>query len=649
MKIAGYIITPLGVLAFIGTLLGGHSPIGPLFWIVVGITLLILGYRKEKLPISRENRNKKDNISDAEPAQLLQEIIKQTSPENFMDPYNAERVKNATVLHHKAKDIDADQPLAVLDLMENTIKELDCNYSSELVYKYLLEIFNPTNNRGEFDWRNTICQKLYNAKNDIAEMTLIVRREIEKKETQEKIELEQLRQEKLRQQQLKEEERKKETIRILKVIGIVIAIIAVFLIVYIPIDYHRINKEKPNIWSLKDFRTEKVNKKNDGRSNYEICYLINIPNCIDNHKYGVERLINKNTSTKSCHVDCSFYDSWNNYIDVAITTMPIKDFVSEKVSRYIDAGFKIDYKISTDTIVWFTYDKYSLYEGRLVGNCIYMLKPSPLEQSPFPLDENNILVCCDGYGVTEEIADSIAESIRIKIDNIPNNEYGVTYKLKKYRSVRKGDWLREDKLYDYDDVTTRINFILPYQHAGILSLNQSVRYSLNNYGIQWYLTPANDAGLYIKSMPTTSIINFVYPIDSIVETSSTKCKVAGCSATKVDATGYYNNREYKYILYQLIKDNGYSEYREPIYGKETYCLSDEELALSLSGTYVNGVRINPSRTQTRTILKGYKAESKNIKNDDLYLCLLFGMTPEWYEKNKDSIDAIINSIQITEN
>ena len=62
MKIAGYIITPLGVLAFIGTLLGGHSPIGPLFWIVVGITLLILGYRKEKLPISRENRNKKDNL-----------------------------------------------------------------------------------------------------------------------------------------------------------------------------------------------------------------------------------------------------------------------------------------------------------------------------------------------------------------------------------------------------------------------------------------------------------------------------------------------------------------------------------------------------------------------------------------------------------
>ena len=47
MKIAGYIITPLGVLAFIGTLLGGHSPIGPLFWIAVGIVLLVFGYRKK--------------------------------------------------------------------------------------------------------------------------------------------------------------------------------------------------------------------------------------------------------------------------------------------------------------------------------------------------------------------------------------------------------------------------------------------------------------------------------------------------------------------------------------------------------------------------------------------------------------------------
>ena len=645
MKIAGYIITPLGVLAFIGTLLGGHSPIGPLFWIVVGITLLILGYRKEKLPISRENRNKKDNISDAEPAQLLQEIIKQTSPENFMDPYNAERVKNATVLHHKAKDIDADQPLAVLDLMENTIKELDCNYSSELVYKYLLEILNPTNNRGEFDWRNTICQKLYNAKNDIAEMTLIVRREIEKKETQEKIELEQLRQEKLRQQQLKEEERKKETIRILKVIGIVIAIIAVFLIVYIPIDYHRINKEKPNIWSLKDFRTEKVNKKNDGRSNYEICYLINIPNCIDNHKYGVERLINKKTSTKSCHVDCSFYDSWNNYIDVAITTMPIKDFVNAKVNNYKNCGFKIDYKISTDTLVWFTYDKYSLSEGRLVGNCIYMLKPSPLQQSPFPLDENNILVCCDGYGATKNITDSIAASIRIKYDTLSNNEYSVNHTLKKYRSVREKDSaIYDHSIYYYDETKAEILLAIP-NHFNQVYVNKAHNWTTSDDTCKsLFMTDNMDAGISIISHPKESITYFLYPTDNIIEKSSIKCKVAGCDALKIVASGFYAGKEYKYILYQLIKDNGYSTYQEPIYGKETYYISNEERR------YINGVLVNANQPykQTRTIIKGYKPERRKIKNEDLYISLFFGMTPEWYNDNKDVIDTVINSIKIIE-
>ena len=114
MKIAGYIITPLGVLAFIGTLLGGHSPIGPLFWIAVGIILLVLGYRKDKY------RKPNDKI-DMETPLLLREILKQTSPDNFMEPYDAERVKCATILYQKAKDTNADQPLDVLELVEVAI------------------------------------------------------------------------------------------------------------------------------------------------------------------------------------------------------------------------------------------------------------------------------------------------------------------------------------------------------------------------------------------------------------------------------------------------------------------------------------------------------------------------------------------------
>lgn len=626
MKIAGYIITPLGVLAFIGTLLGGHSPIGPLFWIAVGIVLLVLGYRKDKHRSPKEKGNRTEYKIDMETPPLLREILKQTSPDNFMEPYDAERVKCATILYQKAKDTNANQPLDVLELVERTTKDLECQYPAELTYSYLLTIFKPSANSSDFDWCNDLCQQLYNVKDSVEDMIFVVKHEIDKKETQKKIELEQLRQEKIRKKRLEDEKSRKEIIRILKVIGIIIAIIAVFMVIYVPIDYHRINKQKPhNIWSLKDFRVEKVNKYKQGRNNNEISYLINIPNCLDNHKYGVERLIDKNISTKTCHIDCSFYDSWNNCIDVAITTMPIKDFVNAKVNNYKNCGFKIDYKISTDTLVWFTYDKYSLSDGRLVGNCISVLKPSPLQLSPFPADTNNILICCDGYGLTKEIADSIATSLRIKTDILQNNTYNVSHDLSAFSTLTKGNLFQ-------------IDFVLLHQFGKVTNsycdFYMKEENMLKDKKTSLFLSRNCNAGLQVTSyFAETPIINFVYPVDSIIEDSSTKSKIAGCNATKIEATGYHNNREYKYVTYHLIKDNGYSP------------IDEKKINFLLAAC---GVRTNTSGKQNRNVLKGYKPGIKKIKNDDIYLCLQFGMTPEWYENNKDSIDAVINSIKIIE-
>ena len=47
MKIAGYIITVLGVLALIGTFVGGHNPIGPIIWISLGVFLIIRANKKQ--------------------------------------------------------------------------------------------------------------------------------------------------------------------------------------------------------------------------------------------------------------------------------------------------------------------------------------------------------------------------------------------------------------------------------------------------------------------------------------------------------------------------------------------------------------------------------------------------------------------------
>lgn len=40
MKIAGWICMMLGVLSLIGAISAGHNPLGPTFWLALGIALL---------------------------------------------------------------------------------------------------------------------------------------------------------------------------------------------------------------------------------------------------------------------------------------------------------------------------------------------------------------------------------------------------------------------------------------------------------------------------------------------------------------------------------------------------------------------------------------------------------------------------------
>ena len=633
MKIAGYIITPLGVLAFIGTLLGGHSPIGPLFWIAVGVILIVLGYRKDKHRSPKENENRTEDKIDMGTSLLLREILKQTSPDNYVEPYDAERVKCATILYQKAKDTNANHPLDVLELVERTTKDLECQYPAELIYSYLLAIFKPTANSLNFDWCNDLCQQLYNAKDSVEDMIFIVKHEIDKKETQKKIELVQQRQEKIRKKRLEDEKSRKEIIRILKVIGIIIAITAVFMIIYIPIDYCRINKDKPHVWTLIDSKTKCIGGYKYGETKSNVRYLITIPDNFKDNRRSDNNLSN------------CFYDYYGNSINFVLVSQTILPVIENKIQQYKKDGFRIEYKVYTDSLVWFTYEKYSLLDsGHLLGNCVFILKPSPIMDSPFPnYDNRNILLCCDGFGVTKEIADSIASSIRIKFDTLPNNTYHASHTLKKYRSVRKKDWDIYDHSNYYEDETkSEISLTIPNDFYQVSFNIPHNRITLDDTCKSLFMTDNMDAGISIISHPKESITYFLYPTDSIIEKSSMKCKVAGCDALKIETSGFCAGKEYKYSLYQLIKDHGYSTYQEPIYGKETYNISNEERR------YINGVLVNAPYKQTRTILKGYKPGLKEIKNDDLYMSLLFGMTPEWYNDNKDVIDTVINSVKIIE-
>lgn len=46
MKVFGWICTIIGSLAFIGTAIYGHSVFGPVFWIALGIVLLLKSKKK---------------------------------------------------------------------------------------------------------------------------------------------------------------------------------------------------------------------------------------------------------------------------------------------------------------------------------------------------------------------------------------------------------------------------------------------------------------------------------------------------------------------------------------------------------------------------------------------------------------------------
>ena len=463
-------------------------------------------------------------------------------------------------------------------------------------------------------------------------MVFIVKHEIEKKEILKKQEFESKRQEKIRQKRLEDEESKKEAIRILKVIGIIIAIIAVFMIIYIPIDYCRINKDKPHVWTLIDSKTKCIGGYKYGETKSNVRYLITIP---DNFK-GDRRSDN---NLSNC-----FYDYYGNSIDFVLVSQTILPVIENKIQQYKKDGFRIEYKVNTDSLVWFTYEKYSLLDsGHLLGNCVFILKPSPIMDSPFPnYDNRNILLCCEGFGVTKEIADSIATSIRIKFDTLPNNTYHASHTLKKYRSVRKKDWDIYDHSNYYDETKYEISLTIPNDFYQVSFNIPHNRITLDDTCKSLFMTDNMDAGISIISHPKESITYFLYPTDSIIEKSSMKCKVAGCDALKIETSGFCAGKEYKYILYQLIKDHGYSTYQEPIYGKETYNISNEERR------YINGVLVNANQPykQTRTIIKGYKPNLKKIKNDDLYMSLLFGMTPEWHNNNKGIVDTVINSIKI---
>lgn len=113
---------------------------------------------------------------------ILQEIEKQTDPHRFMDPYDAVKVKCANELHNKVYKVNIHNSTSVMDLLIQTVDDLDCTYTPQIVYQYLHEQFDPTKHNSEFDFYNNLHQKIFQVKDNIREMNQVIKEENDKRE-----------------------------------------------------------------------------------------------------------------------------------------------------------------------------------------------------------------------------------------------------------------------------------------------------------------------------------------------------------------------------------------------------------------------------------------------------------------------------------
>ena len=61
MKAIGWILVVIGGLSLIGSIAGGNSAIGPLFWLAIGIALISVANRKDNDKKEETKEEYKDN------------------------------------------------------------------------------------------------------------------------------------------------------------------------------------------------------------------------------------------------------------------------------------------------------------------------------------------------------------------------------------------------------------------------------------------------------------------------------------------------------------------------------------------------------------------------------------------------------------
>ena len=129
MKKVGIVFLVIGILSFIGAMIGGHSVFGPLFWLALGFVLIYLANERE----AKNSKNKEEVIKSTQ--QQSNDVIEQTvKPE----PVKPEPVKVKTYWEaFKENNYDkAKQAEALLGISFSELSDIDAREKIEMLERF---------------------------------------------------------------------------------------------------------------------------------------------------------------------------------------------------------------------------------------------------------------------------------------------------------------------------------------------------------------------------------------------------------------------------------------------------------------------------------------------------------------------------------
>lgn len=129
--------------------------------------------------------------SDNDTYGLKSELAKLIAPNNFMKPYDPEKVTEAIELYNRLKTTDADDLLGLKEIRLTSEKSLGIRLNADAFYNHLMNLFSPERyiepyNKEKLSEMNRICTLLTQSKDNIGALEDILYNIVPKMEEKDK-------------------------------------------------------------------------------------------------------------------------------------------------------------------------------------------------------------------------------------------------------------------------------------------------------------------------------------------------------------------------------------------------------------------------------------------------------------------------------